>query len=655
MRVGEGEVPLNKTLKEPQPGVCRVTLKETIVIPSGHEVVLQAAVSADMGMGVLETNSHFSEKHEIFVARVVVSSKDKAIPREDKERPTACEASSRGENYMSLWAQWKRLEVHRGLLYRRCMEENKPDILQLVVMNSKEWLTIEDWLECALPLSQLSIRHEGRLDRAGTAVMAVCFSSSRLGGKVLDSGSSQECVQFCTQPELLVVLPFVEALEDNEVLMADNLLQVARIVDPHNRATFEPIQKPSLVSVCCMDPENYMRLPLSQFEEDNVLRELNKVLLAFRQQHQQLVPPVPVTRRLSPIGESFSSTPTEHETNKPWIFGYLQSVGVYGGCSCCFKINKPILHTHKNEWSCRSSFLDDLFNMAYYLAFFNYSPPLFYKSKITVSSRKALLRRGGSRGFMLQEDSLDEQFLKDSLQQEREWINNFRSKRPGALTRKDTGESSKYSFSTDCSSELEELYDQYSRWLEDAESPDSFRELDARDIAVVRFAGSLLKRTLSDSFAGISLTDLHGDLDKNKTKIALAARSLSLELARHKHKIAAQLVSMRSVAGSGVRPVATGNWGCGSTHVGEPQLKLVLQWLAASVAGVPTLHYFTCGHHKLLKLDTVCRVLLDRRWTVGELAGAALRFAQLTLADPQSQTSTTLFDELIGAEKSTIN
>nr|CAD7457211.1 unnamed protein product [Timema tahoe] len=265
------------------------------------------------------------------------------------------------------------------------------------------------------------------------------------------------------------------------------------------------------------------------------------------------------------------------------------------------------------------------------------------------------LRRGGSRGFMLQEDSLDEQFLKDSLQQEREWINNFRSKRPGDLTRKDTGESSKYSFSTDCSSELEELYDQYSRWLEDAESPDSFRELDARDIAVVRFAGSLLKRTLSDSFAGVSLTDLHGDLDKNKTKIALAARSLSLELARHKHKIAAQLVSMSSIGGSGVRPVATGNWGCGSTHVGEPQLKLVLQWLAASVAGVPTLHYFTCGHHKLLKLDTVCRVLLDRRWTVGELAGAALRFAQATLADPQSQTGTTLFDELIGAEKSAIN
>lgn len=32
-----------------------------------------------------------------------------------------------------------------------------------------------------------------------------------------------------------------------------------------------------------MDPEDYSSYPISQFEEDNVLRELNKCLLAFRQ------------------------------------------------------------------------------------------------------------------------------------------------------------------------------------------------------------------------------------------------------------------------------------------------------------------------------------------------------------------------------------
>jgi hypothetical protein len=94
--------------------------------------------------------------------------------------------------------------------------------------------------------------------------------------------------------------------------------------------------------------------------------------------------------------------------------------------------------------------------------------------------------------------------------------------------------------------ELEELYEQYSRWLDDV---DENRELDARDIAVVRFAGSLLKRTLSDSFAGVPLTEgQQGPLgqimaDRNRTKLALVARSLSLELARHKHRLTSQLVS----------------------------------------------------------------------------------------------------------------
>lgn len=62
------------------------------------------------------------------------------------------------------------------------------------------------------------------------------------------------------------------------------------------------------------------------------------------------------------------------------------------------------------------------------------------------------VRRGGSRGFMLHEDSLDDQFLRESLQQEREWIDKFRNKRPGALSRLDTSNSSKFSFSTEYSS-----------------------------------------------------------------------------------------------------------------------------------------------------------------------------------------------------------
>ena len=89
---------------------------------------------------------------------------------------------------------------------------------------------------------------------------------------------------------------------------------------------------------------------------------------------------------------------------------------------------------------------------------------------------------------------------------------------------------------------MEEVYEQLSKWLDDPVCSKENREFDARDKAVVTFAGSLFKRALSESFAGVPLQD--GDpqtlFDSNdiqqKHKLALAVRSLSLELARQKNK-----------------------------------------------------------------------------------------------------------------------
>lgn len=93
------------------------------------------------------------------------------------------------------------------------------------------------------------------------------------------------------------------------------------------------------------------------------------------------------------------------------------------------------------------------------------------------------------------------------------------------------------------------------RWLESVDEGGVGREVEEegeaerqrmRDVAVVQFAGSLLKRTLSESFVGVALESsdhVAGDHAEEKSnKVAMAARSLSLELARHKHKLAAQLV-----------------------------------------------------------------------------------------------------------------
>lgn len=61
--------------------------------------------------------------------------------------------------------------------------------------------------------------------------------------------------------------------------------------------------------------------------------------------------------------------------------------------------------------------------------------------------------------------------------------------------------------SSEFSSELEEVYEQFSKWLEDPIIKENVEKLDPRDEAVLSFANSLLKRTLSESFVGVPLTD----------------------------------------------------------------------------------------------------------------------------------------------------
>lgn len=61
------------------------------------------------------------------------------------------------------------------------------------VFSGKQWLTIEDWLECTVPLCALEVKHEGRIERSEDNVVQTVFASSRLGGDFLSNGWSQVC------------------------------------------------------------------------------------------------------------------------------------------------------------------------------------------------------------------------------------------------------------------------------------------------------------------------------------------------------------------------------------------------------------------------------------------------------------------------------
>ena len=58
---------------------------------------------------------------------------------------------------------------------------------------------------------------------------------------------------------------------------------------------------------------------------------------------------------------------------------------------------------------------------------------------------------------------------------------------------------------------------------------------------------------------------------------------------------------------SRVRPVATGNWGCGVFR-GDPELKAVIQWVAASAAGCPVVVYHTFGDRRMSRVS--CEIAL---------------------------------------------
>lgn len=64
------------------------------------------------------------------------------------------------------------------------------------VLSGKQWLTIEDWLECSVPLCSLEIKHESRIERSHDSIVQTVFASARLGGDFLSDGWSQVFCRF---------------------------------------------------------------------------------------------------------------------------------------------------------------------------------------------------------------------------------------------------------------------------------------------------------------------------------------------------------------------------------------------------------------------------------------------------------------------------
>ncbi|KAJ0034416.1 hypothetical protein Pint_26034 [Pistacia integerrima] len=76
--------------------------------------------------------------------------------------------------------------------------------------------------------------------------------------------------------------------------------------------------------------------------------------------------------------------------------------------------------------------------------------------------------------------------------------------------------------------------------------------------------------------------------------------------------------------------IVTGNWGCGAFG-GDPELKAMIQWLAASQALRPFMSYYTFGVEALQNLGQVTQWILSHEWTVGDLWNMMVEYSSQRL------------------------
>eukprot|EP00742_Colponemidia_sp_Colp-10_P006109 GILJ01006537.1.p1 GENE.GILJ01006537.1~~GILJ01006537.1.p1 ORF type:complete len:444 (+),score=56.87 GILJ01006537.1:167-1333(+) len=79
----------------------------------------------------------------------------------------------------------------------------------------------------------------------------------------------------------------------------------------------------------------------------------------------------------------------------------------------------------------------------------------------------------------------------------------------------------------------------------------------------------------------------------------------------------ANIQSTEPLVGLALKPIATGNWGCG-LFGGDPQLKSMLQWITTSIVGRP-MHYYTFRDRRLPQLQEVVTTVTRKQLTVGSL------------------------------------
>ncbi|XP_074657360.1 uncharacterized protein LOC141910566 [Tubulanus polymorphus] len=100
-------------------------------------------------------------------------------------------------------------------------------------------------------------------------------------------------------------------------------------------------------------------------------------------------------------------------------------------------------------------------------------------------------------------------------------------------------------------------------------------------------------------------------------------------------------------------PIATGNWGCGAFG-GDPQLKAIIQWIAASYASSSAMIYYTFQDPRVEKFPDVVNFVRGNKLTVKWIVGRVQEYCRVALDEHEQrdEITTQLFDFLLNSDDS---
>lgn len=244
-----------------------------------------------------EDGANYYERR--FLASMVANAFLSTFPRRTIKTHPTLQDFSFGEFFRHLQkpTQQEKLKYIFKYFEKLSIAEPKGSIrLCRQVLSPRTKLSLPSWLCNTKTLCPLAVRAYGNIEDSEPQMIKACFCSKRIGGNVLLGGDNQESLIFCRMPELLSLLCFVEALDDNEALFVEGVTVTGKSGD----SILSFIEGEREADVILLDAWDFSDNPIRQYEDAFLLRELTKLLAAFGQ-HQS-------RRRPSPVGESSSSS-----------------------------------------------------------------------------------------------------------------------------------------------------------------------------------------------------------------------------------------------------------------------------------------------------------------------------------------------------------